>query len=310
MLAVHPPPGARVARRASNPIEYDGHARAYADVLADRAGDAVIDGDDGPLNGWRHARLRAPLQPFVDDDPRHSWLTVGDGRYGSDGVALSRMGAGDVHCTDLTDTLLAVAHADGLVARYSKQNAEALDFDDDSFDYVYCKESLHHFPRPYVALEQMFRVARRAVILCEPRDVEIDTAPLQFVLRLARRLRGRGGQRHEFEPVGNYIYAVSEREMEKFLLGRHHPVVAFQGINDYFLEAPGDDVQRQRRAMARLRFMIGLQDAMAWLGIRRSRLLCVALFKQPPSPSLATRLGHGRWRLRTLPRNPYRDIGG
>lgn len=39
---------------------------------------------------------------------------------------------------------------------------------DDAFDYVLCKDSYHHMPRPMIALYQMLRVARRAVVLIEP----------------------------------------------------------------------------------------------------------------------------------------------
>jgi SAM-dependent methyltransferase len=46
--------------------------------------------------------------------------------------------------------------------------AEALPFNDGSFDVVFCASLLHHLPDPQDAIEEMARVARKFVVLCEP----------------------------------------------------------------------------------------------------------------------------------------------
>lgn len=114
------------------------------------------------------------VKPFIDFDSESTWLTVGDGRYGTDGHALMNMGVKNVHCSDISDTSLKIGNAEGFIGDYSAQNAEALEFSDNQFDYVLCKEAFHHFPRPVIALDEMFRVANKAVIVIEPRDVLID----------------------------------------------------------------------------------------------------------------------------------------
>lgn len=75
--------------------------------------------------------------------------------------------------TDISEYLLAEARRRGLITKYALENAERLSFADQSFDYVFCKESFHHFPRPYQALYEMLRVAREAVLLIEPNDPHI-----------------------------------------------------------------------------------------------------------------------------------------
>ncbi len=47
-------------------------------------------------------------------------------------------------------------------------NAESLDFEDDSFDYVFCFQTLEHMLSPVRALQEMGRVARRAVFISIP----------------------------------------------------------------------------------------------------------------------------------------------
>ncbi len=48
----------------------------------------------------------------------------------------------------------------GFIGEYSAQNAESLSFASNSFDYVFCKDAMHHCPRPVIALYEMLRVAR------------------------------------------------------------------------------------------------------------------------------------------------------
>ena len=163
-------------------------------------------------------------------------MTVGDGRYGTDANALIKMGVKEVLCTDFSDILLKKGKAVGFINEFSKENCECLSFDDHSFDYVLCKEAYHHFPRPAIALYEMLRVCRIAVVLIEPNDSIIEYKPLAFIIPLIKKILGQKAniERHEFEDVGNYCYRVSKREIEKFQLGMHRRYVAFKGINDYY----------------------------------------------------------------------------
>jgi SAM-dependent methyltransferase len=54
--------------------------------------------------------------------------------------------------------------------RYELADVQALPWPVTHFDLVFCKESLHHTPRPVQGLYEMLRVCRRAAIAIEPWD--------------------------------------------------------------------------------------------------------------------------------------------
>ena len=262
------------------------------------------------LDTWRHNRVYSLVEPIIRCDSLATWLTVGDGRFGTDAHALIEMGAKNVHCSDMSDALLKIGSEKGFIKAYSSQNAELINFPDNSFDFVYCKEAYHHFPRPFIALHEMFRVAKTAVILTEPRDLVSDSGTFQFVLDIIKTLLGRDAQQNIFEPVGNYIYTISEREMEKFLLGMHYRHIAYNSINDAYEEGvefvdlasvdPND-----KAIIRRIRRKIVVQDAMDILGIRKRSLISVALFKLEPKQQLKKGLTSKGWKFKELPKNPY-----
>lgn len=293
-------------------VRYDRHEDEWQAVVDDKSRHEVSQAwlRDDNLDYWRHARIKAVLKPLVKKNLSASWLTVGDGRYGSDAASLREFGATDVHASDISDTLLKEAEKLGHIHSFSEENAESLSFNDGAFDYVLCKEALHHFPRPYIALNEMFRVARFGVILIEPRDHSIDRAPLAWAVNLIKQFMGRGTKRHGFEPVGNYVYEISEREIEKFLLGMHFTEVAFRGINDSYVAGverathpPRTDVDK--KLARKLKISIALQNALERLGVRRSGLLVALLFKEPPTEDLACALENEGFEFRRLPQNPH-----
>src|SRR5829696_6950968 len=53
---------------------------------------------------------------------------------------------------------------------WSRQDAERLAFDDGSFDFCLVHSGLHHCRSPHLALLEMYRVARRGLLLFEPYD--------------------------------------------------------------------------------------------------------------------------------------------
>jgi ubiquinone/menaquinone biosynthesis C-methylase UbiE len=293
-------------------FKYDNHELEWQKCLSDpdkqKLGETWFKTDT--LDAWRHERLRSPLRSIIKIDTGSSWLTVGDGRYGTDAHFLLTSGAENVHCSDMSDTLLKIANEKGFIKSFSAENAESLNFDDNSFDFVYCKESFHHFPRPYIALYEMFRVARKAVILAEPRDHIVDRAPLAFALSLIKALLRRDKYQHSFEPIGNYVYSISEREIEKFLLGMHYTNVAYIGVNDAY--SPGVEFipmnaqsAKDKTVKSALLLKIRLRDFICNLGLNRSGLLLATLFKEQPSPDLLAEMRRAGWNVRELPVNPY-----
>jgi ubiquinone/menaquinone biosynthesis C-methylase UbiE len=103
---------------------------------------------------------------------------------------------------------------------WNYQDAERLAFDDGSFDICLVHSGLHHCHSPHRALLEMYRVARRGLILFEPYD--------NLLTHLGVRLNI--GQEYEHAavyfnegkyggvgngPIPNYVYRWTEQEIVK-----------------------------------------------------------------------------------------------
>jgi ubiquinone/menaquinone biosynthesis C-methylase UbiE len=131
------------------------------------------------VDAWRHQRMIAPISPLCSGTD-WEWLTVGDA-HGWDAARLQRMGCRSVTASDLSVQRLRHAAEEGLIEHYREENAESMTAGDGAYDVVFCKEALHHFPRPWIGLYEMLRVARQAVVLIEPRDWVLDRGPVRPV---------------------------------------------------------------------------------------------------------------------------------
>jgi len=275
---------------------------------------------------WRHARMYEPARAFLHH-PEWQWVTIGDGRFGLDSVRLRRLGIKSVLPTDIGGALLEEAKQKGIIDDYRVENAERLSFADASVDVVFCKESYHHFPRPAVALYEMLRIARKAVILVEPRDYVIDrpaTRPIGpiglvrgFGRWLARRLGMAGspvpinrryflGDPPHYEDSGNYQYTVSSREMEKVALGLNLPTLALKGLNDcYDPEGGTASASDESPVFRAMKESIEKADRNAEMGHGSTGLLMVILFLESPDEKIRDSLHHDGWMVSDLTRNPY-----
>jgi SAM-dependent methyltransferase len=105
---------------------------------------------------------------------------------------------------------------------WSRQDAQQLDQDDDSFEFAFVADGLHHCRSPHRALLEMYRVARRGIIVIESRD--------SVLMRTANRLglsptyeveavvgSGFSGGGVNNTDVPNYIYRWTEADFEKAL---------------------------------------------------------------------------------------------
>lgn len=296
----------------------------YAQYLADEEKKQVAESwlKEGTVDAWRHERLYRNLDPFLAAFPGAEWLTVGDGRFGKDAHYIDTHG-GKAHASDVSDTLLRKGKEKGYIRTFSKQNAEALSFADRAFDFVLCKESYHHLPRPMLGLYEMLRVARRGVVLIEPHEFpELDSLKVIFkrlvkVLMLragwGRRLRTRdtaivhfGG--NTFEPVGNYLYPLSRREVEKVALGLNLPCVAFKGMNDFYIKGVEFEPCTEQSALFRkVKREIERRDRACRTGLSRHDygLLVAAILKQEPTGELRSGLAASGFGVVDLPRNPH-----
>lgn len=296
-------------------IKYDNHEEAWSEVLFDeergKIGRTWLE-QKSTLDRWRHDRMYNLLKPVIDFNNALSWLTVGDGRYGTDASALLKLGATNVMCTDISDRLLKIGNETGFITDFSAQNAEDITFDNNQFDFTLCKESYHHFPRPHIALHEMLRVSKLGVILIEPLDSKIEPKILNRILQLIKRISGKlnNNYEHEFEPIGNYIFSISERELEKVQLGMHRRYIAYTYVNDYyergyeFISLETSD-KTEIKKIKKAKLIIRIRDLLVKYNLISAGLLCAILFKEEPSSSLVKLLRNSGWHLKKLPRNQY-----
>ena len=114
---------------------------------------------------------------------------------------------------------------------WSRQDAQALTFEDRQFEFAFVSDGLHHVSRPHQALTEMYRVSRKGIIVIESRD--------SLIMRLAVRMGLSWGYeigevaRNDYRyggvdngPIPNHIYRWTEREFAKTVrtfdpTGRH-----------------------------------------------------------------------------------------
>lgn len=261
------------------------------------------------IDAWRHKRMYRLLDPLLIAYPKAIWLTVGDGRYGKDAHYIRDKGL-KVLASDISDVLLKEGKEIGYIDDYSKQNAEDLTFSDEEFDFVFCKESYHHFPRPMIALYEMLRVVKKGVILIEPVDQYILSTFIEALYRntigLLKILLGKKYVSNHYEEVGNYIYTISKREIEKVALGMNLRAIAFKGINDYYLE--GVEYQKalpDNKLFKLVKRRIFLRNLLTVTGLRPWYYSSFIIFKENSTLESISNLKECGYKIVTLLKNPY-----
>ena len=286
---------------------YDDHAENGD--LAENARKWLL---DDTVGSWRYKRMHRLLDPLLEAKKDALWLTVGDGRYGQEAHYIIQQGSRAV-ATDIADTLLQEGARAGYISDYSRQNAEALTYQDRDFDFVLCKEALHHFPQPFKALYEMIRVSKKGVVLIEPTDLKIGATLRWKIFRgcidTLRKISGRSGGHQLFEETGNYVYGISRLEMEKVGLGLNMPMLAIKGINDYYIKGVEDEkADRSSGLFKRVKRRIAMNNILCRLGFKPHSTTCVILFHEFPEEDLHRGLQAAGFDIIKLPENPY--IGG
>jgi SAM-dependent methyltransferase len=261
------------------------------------------------INYWLHRRMFEMATPFIKE--RESWLTIGDG-YGFDALYFKDKGC-NVMATDIAGTFLPLAKAEGMISDYSVENVEKLTFADNSFDYSFCKESYHHFPRAYLGVYEMLRVTRNAVILIEPQD-PLTKMPLMLAVKniLDRfnpnLLQKYWKNRYSFEPVGNYVFKLSDRDMEKLAMGMNLPAIAFKGLNGnnyYNPKTANQKADDSSTAFREIQSKIKKDNFISKLGILPYQTLCAVIFKTLPDADTITQMRNDGFLYYEFPKNPY-----
>lgn len=253
------------------------------------------------VDNWRHTRMLELTRPIWQAAPGSQWMTIGDGRYGSDAAYLHAQGV-SVIATSLTDDRLRYAHEQGRIPAFQAENAEHISLPDGAVDFVLCKEAYHHFPRPPIALYEMLRVARVAVVLIEPLD---NPKLLDGVKSLIKRVI-RGDREQQFEPSGNFLYRLNVRELGKLMTAMGGEALAFKGINDFYHAHLGGYAANGLNVGALLtRLGIMVQNLLSTVGLLGFGLGCVVVFKRLPQADIRQALQGAGFEIIDLPHNPY-----
>ena len=106
--------------------------------------------------------------------------------------------------------------------------------------------------------------------------------------------------------MGNYVYKVSDREMEKIAMGLNLPAVAFKGINDVFESNPLIDQNIPDPGFFRkIKFKIAVKNLLSKIGLLPYQQLGCVLFKTMPTPSEIAHMKQMGFHIQILPKNPY-----
>ncbi|MFQ5571005.1 MAG: class I SAM-dependent methyltransferase [Rhodothermales bacterium] len=162
--------------------------------------------------------VQSVLEALISEhtvDPEASFLAVCAGEAERD--LFSKMQFSNVVISNLDERMSGDQFAP---FAWSFQDAQDLSYEDGAFEWVFVADGLHHCSSPHRALLEMYRVAKKGIIVVESRD--------SFVMRWANRL----GLSPEYEleavighnfmygglnntHIPNFIYRWTEAEFEK-----------------------------------------------------------------------------------------------
>lgn len=247
------------------------------------------------------------LKPILKT--KNTWLTIGD--YNGFEAKYFYEHNQSVIASDISDAFLKEAKAENLIIEYRKENVEHLNFNEDSFDYVSCREAFHHFPRAYLGIYEMIRVAKKGVILIEPIDL-LSKLPLVLLIKNICDLINPyfinkiWKNRFSWETVGNYVFKISEREIEKIAMGIGLSCIAFKEINVLLrIKENIDVVPTDQKLLKKLKLKLGLMNLFCKLRIIPYNTLCSIIFKEMPDKELLEDLKKNGYKIIKLPANPY-----
>ena len=250
------------------------------------------------------------LEPFFSK--KNKWLTIGD--YNGLEANFLMVNNQSAIASDIDDTFLKEAYKSNLIKEYDTINSEKIHLQDNSVDYILCKEAFHHFPRAYLSLYEMLRCSKKAVIIIEPIDI-LCTSPLFFLLKNIldlinpQLINKIWKNRFSFETVGNYVFKIAEREIEKLAMGVGLPAIAFKGVNlildlkieKYIL----NQTPINNKYLNKINRKFKIRDLLSKLHIIPYNHKVVILFKSAPDIETRRNLKEIGYSILNLPKNPY-----
>ena len=111
-----------------------------------------------------------------------------------------------------TKKILEIIKGDSRIT-YQRQNIEKLSPASKSYDFVFCKEALHHLPRPILGLYEMLRVCKHAVIIIEPYKTLIGRILELFNLSSIYETNQKGNIKFR----NNFVYRWDKNQLRNIL---------------------------------------------------------------------------------------------
>lgn len=250
---------------------------------------------------FRHEIMRDFILPVIKHfgKKKFKWVTIGDGNFASDAYYLQSQGI-NVLATSISDETISEAKFLGYINKFKVINAEDIDAKSGSFDFAFCKEAFHHFPRPFVALYEMLRISRKGVILIEPQE----TGSYRLFDWLKKCIKLMLKKDFDYEPAGNYIYRINIREIEKAMLSMNYRVLAYKRFNDFYISSLAD---KRVPGIGKILTLIGIsiQNLLCRLRFMNYGLAAVVLFKDNIGDDLEISLKKSGYTVKKLSVNPY-----
>ncbi len=257
--------------------------------------------DENTIDYWRHNRMGFDISEFlINEDINNSVLTIGDGKFGLDSIKLKKKGVKNVHPSDISDVLLKKSKDLSLIKEYHIVNAENIQFEDNSFDYIFCKESIHHCPRPFLALYEMIRVSRKGVFLIEP--LEKSYSIRSFIKKSFKIKKNKiiG----KFEDSSNFLYMQSLDEYIKLAISLNMPNIAYKKINDHYQY--GVEFKNKKSVLfIKILFMIILKNILSLFKVDNENMLIFGFFKNKLDKKNKNYLKNINFSVFDIDPNPY-----
>lgn len=155
---------------------------------------------DDNKSSWPHTICLNEFSPFLKSIPKSKFLVLGDGNGAREGRFIKKHGHYVKSC-DWGTTWLEVAKHLDLIDDFSWIDMEDIQLPDNSFDYCFVKESLHHLQYPYKCIYDMHRVASNGILIIEPND--------------HTPTHKKSIDKFTYESVGNFKYEFSMNELIK-----------------------------------------------------------------------------------------------
>ena len=203
------------------------------------------------------------------------------------------------------------------IPQYFPKNALLNKTGYESFDYVLIKEAFHHFPRPWIALYEAFRVCKKGVILIEPNDQLTNRSNFlskffKKIINIIKRIKNIPSNKdcYSFEEVGNFIYTTNNRELEKFLLGMHYRHIGLIELNDHYIRGVEYIVFSNKQILNRIKIisfksLVYFKEFLTRIKLINNSLNINILFKETPNRNLIKKMRANKWNYKILPLNPY-----